>query len=105
MCSRDCKVHFMLRPTPLFAPPGRDFYFRAFTAECRHPAASDIATWATVNFPRLVFHQLDMQPYGLRPNSAILKVAMSPVTLSLRPDVASLLVFIRVHSWFPFVSP
>jgi hypothetical protein len=29
--SRSCNIRFMLRPGPLLALPGQDFYFRAFT--------------------------------------------------------------------------
>jgi hypothetical protein len=47
---------------------GKGFYIRAFTSPSHLNEASNMTTRANSQFPRPVFHRLDMRHYGLQTN-------------------------------------
>lgn len=63
--SRGCNVHLMLRPGTIACPAPA----RAFTSELAPPMSPPGSVgyiyMGNSQFPRLVFHQQDTQPYGL----------------------------------------
>jgi len=51
VCNEAASFALCYGPSGLLAPPGQDFYFRAFISEDRSPRMSSITTWAYSLFP------------------------------------------------------
>ncbi len=51
VCNEAASFALCYGPSGLLAPPGQDFYFRAFISGNRSPEMSSITTWAYSQFP------------------------------------------------------